>query len=156
MSQATPSSCTYSMEYTFEPHDSSTTMSGMSVTIESKTNDTGAHRDEAFAQLARMYGLPNAAAARDRWTIDHITVRWANKPWSDWDELERVLKSFSGVNGMRYEDPLEGEYGPPTFHLHVQKGHADAVRSAVKQYYPGLIPKVDSASHVRVLVSPLA
>lgn len=155
MPQSTPSSCKYSLKYTFEPHDSSAASSGLSVTVETDTNDTDAHKDDAFAQLARMYGLPNTDAARDRWTIDRVEVGWANEPWSDWDELEATLDSFPGVKSLRYEDPYEGAYGPPTYHLRVESGRADAVRMAAERYFSGLSVHVDSPSQVRIVVSPL-
>jgi hypothetical protein len=79
-------------------------------------------------------------------------VRFADKPWSDGDELKKGIKNIKSVQDAFYVPPLRGRYGPPKFRIRTDSD-TKTLREDVNNYYDGLVVEQRNGTNF-VIVSP--
>ena len=89
-----------------------------------------------------------------RYTVDSAKtiVKFADKPWSDGDELRSEIENLSSIKNAFYIPPTVGRYGPPAFRVESNKP-INKIRDNVKSYYDGLTVEERKGS-VLVVISP--
>lgn len=79
-------------------------------------------------------------------------VRFADKPWSDGDELKKSLENLPSVDSISYVPPLRGAYGPPAFLVNANDDF-DTVKKQVNNYYDGLIVERYNGTTMKIVIS---
>lgn len=89
-----------------------------------------------------------------RYTVDSAKtiVKFADKPWSDGDELRSDIEHLSSIKNAYYIPPTVGRYGPPAFRVETSEP-VDEIRDDVNAYYDGLTVEERNNS-VLVVISP--
>jgi hypothetical protein len=79
-------------------------------------------------------------------------VKFADKPWSDGNELEKDINNISSVQNAFYIPPTRGSYGPPAYRI---KTDVDlkTLQKDVKNYYDGLLVEQKNNSKL-IIISP--
>lgn len=144
----------YTYSFRFVPTTSSewAHVGPVRIDFESTESDPDAVKEEALARLGTSMGV---TSPEQGFRVQHRKVGYSNPPWGDdYEVLEQTLRSLSGVKSIRYEDPYEGAYRAPRYHLTVDAKQAEDVKTAIEHYYGGLHVR-RQGSHVKVVTSVL-
>lgn len=141
----------YEITYTFE-HEGTDEEETVSFEVGKITDNC---TDVGWLKLV-LRKTESYATVRDAWHRRRTGYAYANEPWDDWTDLERVLEDITGVSRVVYEDPYTGAYGPPKYVLFAaDDASTGEIATTVREYYAGLAVE-EQVDHVDVIVSPTA